>query len=156
MPDAPPTLCRDCNSTALRGSPYCSAHQTDNRAIRSARDRSTARRESGLKRLYDGAAWRRRTLPFILGRDPLCQLGIICGGRAPSSNVDHVIRAEVYIAQHGGDETFFYDPDNLRGLCQADHSHKTALENKGLWSEPTQPVDPDAPLDHPRRSGQRG
>jgi 5-methylcytosine-specific restriction endonuclease McrA len=84
-------------------------------------------------------------VPYILARDPLCQLGIICGGRAPSSNVDHIIRAEIYIDdEHAGDETFFYDPDNLRGLCQACHSHKTALENRGLWKEPDQPIDPDA------------
>lgn len=76
-------------------------------------------------------------------RDPLCQLGILCGGLAPSTDVDHIIRAEVYIAMHQGDETYFFDTDNLRGLCHADHSHKTALENQGLWKEPATPVDPD-------------
>ena len=145
MPDAPPTICRDCNQTAICGTSYCQAHQHDNRALRTARDRNQVRRDSGLKRLYDLAAWRRRTVPFILGRDPLCQLGLVCGGRAPSTDVDHIVRAEIYIAAHQGDETYFFDPDNLRGLCHADHSHKTALENQGLWQEPANPVDPDRP-----------
>jgi hypothetical protein len=82
-------------------------------------------------------------VPFILARDPLCQLGIICGGRAFATEVDHIVQAEIWIAEHGDDHTFFYDPDNLRGLCHADHSHKTALENQGLWKEPERPVDPD-------------
>jgi len=46
---------------------------------------------------------------------------------------------------HQGDETYFFDTDNLRGLCHADHSHKTALENQGLWKEPAVAVDPDRP-----------
>ena len=143
LPDAPRSICRDCNQTALIGSPYCQAHQHDNRALRAARDRNTVRRASGLKRLYDSPAWRRRAVPFVLGRDPLCQLGIICGGRARSTDVDHIIRAEIYIGAHQGDETFFFDTDNLRGLCHADHSHKTALENSSKWIEPGAPVDPD-------------
>ncbi len=144
MPNAPPSICRDCNATAIAGTPYCEAHQNDNRALRAARDRNVARRDSGLKRLYDSAAWRKRTVPLILGRDPLCQLAIICEGRALSTEVDHVIRAGAYIAAHQGDETYFFDPANLRGLCRADHSHKTALENRGLWKEPERPIDPDA------------
>lgn len=148
MPDAPPKLCRDCNQTAIHGTSYCLAHQQDNRALRHARDRNQTRRDSGLKRLYDKTPWRRRVVPFILDRDPLCQLGMLCDGRAPSTDVDHILRAELYIAQHGGDESYFYDPDNLRGLCHACHSHKTALENQGAWREPERPVNPDA---EPRR-----
>jgi hypothetical protein len=32
---------------------------------------------------------------------------VLCGGRAPSTDVDHIIRAEVYIAQNGGDPLRF-------------------------------------------------
>jgi 5-methylcytosine-specific restriction endonuclease McrA len=46
-----------------------------------------------------------------------------------------VQRAELYIAQHGGDETFFFDPDNLQGACRACHSHKTNLEEQGQWNQ---------------------
>jgi 5-methylcytosine-specific restriction endonuclease McrA len=52
-----------------------------------------------------------------------------------SVDVDHVIRAEVYIALHDGNEVWFYDLDNLRGGCHPCHAHKTALENRGLWQE---------------------
>jgi hypothetical protein len=50
-------------------------------------------------------------------------------------DVDHIIRAEVYIAQHGGDSGMFFDLDNLRGSCHEDHARKTSLENRGLWDE---------------------
>ena len=51
-------------------------------------------------------------------------------------DVDHIIRAEVYIAQHGGDSGMFFDLDNnLRGVCHACHARKTSLENRGLWDE---------------------
>jgi 5-methylcytosine-specific restriction endonuclease McrA len=65
----------------------------------------------------------------------MCEIGILCRGTALSNHVDHVIRAELYIAQHAGDETFFFDPDNLQGACQACHTHKTNLEEKGQWNQ---------------------
>lgn len=132
----PLRICRDCNATALPGSSYCAAHQADNRASRASRERNQRRRESGLKRLYDTAQWRKRSLPYILGRDPMCKLAIVCLGEAVSTAVDHIIRAEIYVAQHGGDTRAFYDPDNLRGVCTRCHSHKTALEEAGKWIEP--------------------
>jgi 5-methylcytosine-specific restriction protein A len=142
MPDAARKICRDCGRTAEPNSVYCAAHQTDNRAARSQRERSQIRRDQGLKRLYDSADWRRRTVRFILSRDPLCQLGVLCGGRAISTDVDHILRAEDYIAARGGDQAAFFDTDNLRGVCHADHSRKTMLENQRLWQEPG-PIDPD-------------
>jgi 5-methylcytosine-specific restriction enzyme A len=146
MPNAARTICRDCNQTALERSPYCAKHQTDNRASRYSRDRNQQRRDSGLKKLYDCAAWRKRTKPFVLSRDPLCTIGMLCRGTAFSTDVDHTIRAEVYIAQHGGDQSFFYDTDNLRGACHACHSHKTARENVGAWKEPSERVDPEGDM----------
>ena len=136
MPDRPPTICREpgCGKIA-HASPYCDAHIKDNRSLRAARDRNAIRRESGLKSLYDSALWRVRTRRLILGRDPLCMIAVLCGGRALSTDVDHIIRAEVYIARHGGDESYFWDPDNLRGACHTCHAHKTAAENHGLWDE---------------------
>lgn len=87
----------------------------------------------GLRRLYDTAMWRVHTRRFIRARDPLCQIALLCGGRDASADVDHTIRAEVYIAQHDGDETYFYDPENLRGACHRCHAYKTAIENRGGW-----------------------
>jgi hypothetical protein len=72
---------------------------------------------------------------MILARDPFCQIGILCEGRGLSVDIDHIIRAELYIEQHGGDYSYFWDQDNLRGVCHPDHARKTSLENRGLWNE---------------------
>ena len=100
-------------------------------------ERNRERRASGLKSFYDRAAWRNQTVPFILERDPLCKIAALCQGRAASTEVDHVTRAEVFIAQRDGDPLAFYDADNLQGACRRCHSYKTALENAGAWP-PTQ------------------
>jgi 5-methylcytosine-specific restriction enzyme A len=91
-----------------------------------ARDRERQRRAGGIRRLYDSAQWRRRTQPTVLMRDPMCKIAELCGGTAPSTDADHVIPAAQYIAQHGGDERWFFDLSNLQGACHADHTHKTA------------------------------
>lgn len=101
----------------------------------SDRERHQRKRETGLGRHYDSEQWRKRTRPYILARDPFCQLGVLCGGDALSTDVDHVTPAELFVAQHGGDERLFYDETNLRGACKACHSHKTALEQRGAWRE---------------------
>lgn len=133
MPNQAPKLCRDCQKIATLG-PYCSDHEHDNRQSRGARERERARRDSGVRRLYDSAQWRKRTRPAILARDPLCMLGIVCGGVAASTDVDHIVRADVYVATRG--PRSFFDSNNLRGICHECHSHKTRLENAGAWTEP--------------------
>lgn len=137
MPDRPPGICRVCGKIAPDGR-HCAEHQSDNLDLRNAADRQRRRRAGvlgGLLRLYDTVLWRVRTRRLVLDRDPLCRIAIKCGGRALSTEVDHVIRAEVYIASKGGDETLFYDPENLRGACHRCHAYKTALENAGKWHE---------------------
>jgi 5-methylcytosine-specific restriction endonuclease McrA len=136
MPGRPPQICPVCRQRT-DGGKYCAAHKDNNPDAAHSADRNRRRRAEGLKRLYDAWRWRGRrgTRNKILTRDPLCTIGILCGGRAPSVHVDHVIRAEVYVEMHGGDEEFFYDEKNLRGACEACHSHKTALENAGTWDE---------------------
>jgi 5-methylcytosine-specific restriction endonuclease McrA len=94
----------------------------------SDRDRLRQRRAEGLGRLYDSAQWRRRTVPHVLARDPLCKIAHLCQGCDPSTDVDHIIAAEVYVEQHGGDERFFFDETNLQGCCHADHTAKTSRE----------------------------
>jgi hypothetical protein len=108
MPDAARKLCRHCSRLAEVGANECSQH-----AGRASRDYSRQKRTSEIKRFYDKAQWRSRTVPFILGRDPLCQLAILCSGRAASTEVDHIIRAELYIAQHPYDPSAFYDPEAI-------------------------------------------
>jgi len=66
----------------------------------------------------------------VLRRDPLCRIAEICGGHAPSTEVDHKTPAAVWIEQHAGDEASFYDLENLQGACKADHAHKTASEDR--------------------------
>jgi hypothetical protein len=98
-----------------------------------ARDRERARRAGCIRRLYDSAQWRKLTRPYILARDPLCKIAILCAGHAPSTDVDHDVPAEIYIAKHSGDQRYFFDENNLRGACHADHTRKTSLERRGLW-----------------------
>lgn len=66
----------------------------------------------------------------------MCTIRVLCGGRARSTDIDHIIRAEIYVARHGGDQAYFFDEENLRGACHEDHSRKTALEQRGAWVEP--------------------
>lgn len=121
------------------GGRWCIPHRSDNRVLRAGREREAVRRASGpaglgLKRLYDSAAWRVRMRRYILGRDPLCRIAVLCLGRELSTDLDHIVRAEIHIALHGGDVEWFFDEENVRGACHADHSRKTALENRGLWN----------------------
>lgn len=92
----------------------------------SNRDRERERRSGGIRRLYDSAQWRQRTQPFVLERDPMCQLATTCGGNAPSTEAHHKIKATSYVAQHGGDYRKFFDTSNLQGACKACHSAETA------------------------------
>ena len=94
----------------------------------SDRDRLRERRATGVGRLYDSAQWRKRTVRRVLARDPLCKIAKLCDGRGPSTDVDHIVSAELYVAQHGGDERFFFDETNLQGACHADHTAKTSRE----------------------------
>jgi len=123
MPTAARKLCRRCSRLAEPGKRECALH-----AGQDARERNRDRRTDPVKRLYDTARWRRRTVPYILARDPLCQLRIVCNGRAASTDVHHVVRAEVYVEQHPYDPGAFHDPANLLGACHACHSAQTARE----------------------------
>ena len=125
------SMCRVCRRGIPAGERYCEAHA----AASSDRDRSRNRRDNGLKSLYDSSQWRYRTRTYILRRDPFCRIAVLCGGRAPACDVDHIVRAEVYIERNGGNEIAFFDEQNLRGGCHACHAHKTALENSGQWNE---------------------
>ncbi len=83
------------------------------------------RKRNELRKLYWTKLWRVHTRNAVLSRDPVCkhvENGIGC--QRLSTDVDHIIDAEVFVAQ-GGD---FYDPDNLRGLCHSHHSRRTARD----------------------------
>lgn len=91
-----------------------------------ARDRERARRANGIRYLYDSAQWRKRTQPAVLARDPLCKIARLCDGNALSTDADHIVPANQYVAQHNGDQRFFFDMANLQGACHACHTAKTA------------------------------
>jgi 5-methylcytosine-specific restriction enzyme A len=83
------------------------------------RERSRARREA-TKGVYKTRMWERRRIQ-VLTRDPFCADGRVCGGKAPSMEVDHVKPLA-----EGGER---YAMANLRGTCTACHEAKTAAEN---------------------------
>jgi 5-methylcytosine-specific restriction endonuclease McrA len=76
------------------------------------------RAEQPYRHLYNLRAWRDRTVPFILSRDPICR---ICN-RAASTLVDH-------INDHKGDLQKFFNPNNLRGVCKPCHDERTGKEH---------------------------
>jgi len=133
MPTRAPKICRDCNQVEIRNG-YCDRHQKDNRAARYEQTRQQARRDSGLDALYHSKAWKLQTRPNVLRRDPLCKIGVLCEGRAPSTDVHHKIRATDYLALHNGDQWCFFDEENLVGICHRCHAHITSLEARGLWN----------------------
>src|ERR1700721_4282918 len=93
----------------------------------SDRDRLRRRRSTAVGRLYDSRQWRDHTVPYIPGRDPFRKIGVLCGGDAPSTAVDHEVRAEKYVATHRGDLRSSFDSNNLRGAGDASPTHKTHI-----------------------------
>jgi 5-methylcytosine-specific restriction protein A len=76
-----------------------------------------------IRKLYRTPLWR-STRREILARDPFCEM---CQ-QALSTIVHHIIAARKYINQHGGDESSFYDQENLQGVCKPCHDQHTAKE----------------------------
>jgi 5-methylcytosine-specific restriction endonuclease McrA len=85
------------------------------------RDRSRQRREA-TKGTYKTRRWQLRRMQ-VFTHDPFCADGRVCGGKAPSVEVDPVTPLD-----RGGDP---YRMDNLRGTCRDCHEAKTAEENRG-------------------------
>jgi 5-methylcytosine-specific restriction endonuclease McrA len=50
--------------------------------------------------------------------------GKVCGHKA-SVEVDYIVKARIWVAEHGGDVNAFYDEANLQGLCSLCHKQKT-------------------------------
>lgn len=65
-------------------------------------------------RLYGTAKWK-RLRDHQLTSEPLCRFCIESDVVEAATVVDHVI-------PHRGDQTLFYDPDNLQSLCSTCHS----------------------------------
>lgn len=110
--------CRHPGCAVLVRDGYCEQHQPDRRSSDSLRYRSW----------YSRKVWTDDLRPNQLLREPFCQdpncpTKRLTGRPAPATDVDHVI-------PHDGDWVRFVDPDNLRSLCHACHSRKTAGETR--------------------------
>lgn len=71
--------------------------------------------------LYKTARWKQLRLHH-LAHHPLC---VMCDRPQSATIVDH-------IKPHKGDETLFFDPDNLQALCPTHHnSTKQRQERRG-------------------------
>lgn len=119
----PPRMCCKCHATAEPGKMLCVAHKT------LPRDKERSYAKNQLKRLFGRTRWKYARAQ-VLFDSPICVYEEWDGKRCPelATDVHHKIRADEYIAQHGGDESMFYDPSNLEGLCHAHHSRHTAKE----------------------------
>lgn len=74
--------------------------------------------------LYDRSEWKRLRREQ-LREEPLCVFCNRVGRTIPATVVDH-------IKPHRGDETLFFDPDNLQSLCKCCHdATKQRFEKSG-------------------------
>ena len=81
------------------------------------------RADDPIRKLYRTKTWRATRL-VVLFRDPICKR---CN-QASSTICDHVINARQYVSKHGRDLSYFFDENNLQGICQPCHDAKTAKE----------------------------
>jgi len=111
-----------CNHPGC-GALNCQQHTEQARRQQFDSDRSREAERS----IYKTAQWQ-RTRAFILARDPLCRIAIVClrkfGRAMPSTEAEHIIPV-----RDGG---AIYDPSNLQGACKPCHSRKTALEDSSF------------------------
>jgi 5-methylcytosine-specific restriction protein A len=110
-----------CPKLAVSGSRWCEAHQSNNTHLATRRHYDKERADDPYRAIYRSRHWTEVTRPFIFARDPLCKIAVLCEGKAPSVEVDHVVPI-----RSGGDP---WDTNNLQGACHACHSHKTATED---------------------------
>ena len=120
----PRRMCSRCHRTALPGQRFCAAHKN------TLKERERSYAKNPLKKLFGRKAWKQTREQALFDAGHVCQHIDGNGVRCPllATDIHHVVQADVYIAQHGGDESAFYDSDNLQALCHAHHSSVTARE----------------------------
>jgi len=126
MPHRAKQICRAPGCGAACNGAYCPQHITA-----TGRHRFDRERGSSSARGY-GYRWKllRR---MVLARDLVCKIGVLCGGTALATEVDHIIPRS-----RGGDDSM----TNLQGACHACHSHKTATEDSTFAARPPPPDNP--------------
>ena len=119
-------ICLKCG--ALSDAPYCPEHADI--PVERQREFDRKRSSNPLRKLYNTARWRNDTRLVVLARDPLCTDGRVCGKRAWSTVVDHIIAAVRWVAQHDGDLNSFFDEANLHGVCKPCHDAKREADEQ--------------------------
>lgn len=112
-------ICGEPGCSLLADKRFCTKHDRD---VRQEYDRN--RKNDPYRAIYQTAQWK-RLRRYILGRDPLCRIGVLCverqGHAMPSQVADHIVPM-----RRGGDA---WDEANLQGACKACHDRKTATED---------------------------
>jgi hypothetical protein len=92
-------------------------------------------------RLYDGVRWR-RVAKMFLDQNPLCAPCLKSHRETPATIVHHKI-------EHKGDETLFWDWDNLESVCASCHSGHIRVSEHVGYSQSCDadgwPIDPRHP-----------
>lgn len=104
-----------CKELVEHGKRFCPAHED------CARQYDKDRAGDPFRKLYNTVRWT-YLRNSVLARDRICR---DCKAWA-SEEVDHVIPARRWVAQHDGDMNTFFDSLNLQGLCKPCHSRKSA------------------------------
>ena len=87
--------------------------RTQTTATRSAQDAGRYASRAEWHALYNRKVWKQTRLA-VLQESPLCVRCMKLGRSIPATVVDHII-------PHRGDETLFFDRDNLQSLCKPCH-----------------------------------
>jgi len=130
MPIRPPRTCKHggcfAGTTAANG--LCDKHQGDDAAADKARKDADPYRHLSNRKL-----WRVYTRDSVMMRcGGFCER-IVDGKRCTqvATDIHHVVKADKYIKQHGGDEDAYFDEANLRGVCASCHQWLTVGEREG-------------------------
>lgn len=114
---------RGCKQIIPISERYCKEHQHQKEEQQRQRARQYNERRPEWHRLYD-RDWRAYTAVY-LAEHPYCVECLKKGIHTFATEVDHII-------PHKGDRALFWDIKNHQGLCDSDHSRKTAKENGGF------------------------
>jgi len=120
-------VCRQAGCYAKSDGTYCQKHRWNNAKTETRKAYDANRADDPLRRLYRDRRWAATRIQ-VLRRDPLCTIGVICGGRKASNIAHHSpLTAREIVAQFGKAE--FFNPSRSQGCCKEDHDRVTARED---------------------------
>ena len=118
MPSKPKHICNHPGCNTLCNTTYCDAH---------AKQRNIRDNRSSYHYLYNTNKWIKLRQQILID-NPLCILCKIEHKWVLATVVDH-------ITPHKGNESLFYDVNNLQALCKICHDKKTAEEDGGFGNK---------------------